>query len=96
MGQPLALLENQGSGGHWLIVDPGVPAPGMVVRVELPDLTVLERSATVGGGWLSSEDPRLHFGLGPNDRIDLVEVTYPDGTTVRFEDVDADQVLSLG
>ena len=40
-------------------------------------------------------DRGLHFGLGPSDRVDLVQVRWPDGTTDEWKDVTADQVLRV-
>src|SRR5262249_17991983 len=45
-----------------------------------------------GQGYLSSHDPRAHFGLGPAARVDAVEVRWPDGTREAFEGRPADQV----
>ena len=50
------------------------------MTVELPDGTVLRRELVVGGSYLSSEDPRAHFGLGGAERRS-VTVEWPDGTT---------------
>jgi len=35
--------------------------------------------ATTAGSYLSSSDPRLHFGLGDNQRVERVEVRWPSG-----------------
>lgn len=93
IGQSLLLLQNRGSQGHWLMIDAGGPVPGMSVRLEFADGLVVQRVAIAGGSWLSSEDPRLHFGLGSHEKIQLVIVTWPDGQIQRFENVEADQIF---
>ena len=95
IGQPVALLQNRSAEGHWLMLDFGVPSPGIRARVEFEDGTEINRIVTTGGSWLSSEDPRLHFGLGSHDRVALLEVARTDGTTVRLENVKADQVVQI-
>ena len=35
-------------------------------------------------GYLSASDGRAHFGLGPADRYDGIEVRWPDGSRERF------------
>ena len=40
-------------------------------------------------------DPRLHFGLGPEDRVKLLEVRWPDGRLQHVENVRADQLLTV-
>lgn len=95
IGQPVALLQNRSAEGHWLMLDFGVPSPGIRARVEFEDGTEINRLVTTGGSWLSSEDPRLHFGLGSHDRVALLEVTRTDGTTLRLENVKADQVVQI-
>ena len=32
-----------------------------------------------GGGYLSQSDLRIHFGLGPADKVDLLEIRWPTG-----------------
>ena len=34
--------------------------------------------------YLSSNDPRVHFGLGKADRVDSIQVKWPDGTAETF------------
>jgi hypothetical protein len=38
---------------------------------------------------------RQHFGLGAAGTADAIEVTWPDGTTSRREQVKADQVIDI-
>jgi hypothetical protein len=46
-------------------------------------------------GYLSQNDPRLHFGLGAAERVDLIEVIWPSGRTQVLEDVAARQLISI-
>ncbi len=83
------LLRNVAPGrGHWLMVravGPGSKrdAYGAEVTVEAGGK---RRVAWVNPGqsYLSSNDPRAHFGLGPASSYDSVRVLWPDGTTERF------------
>jgi hypothetical protein len=44
-----------------------------------------------GGSFQSASDPRLHFGLGPCDKIDLIEVSWPSGQLDRHHNLAADR-----
>ena len=48
-----------------------------------------------GSSYLSAGDRRLHFGLEGHERIDLLEVQWPDGTIEGFRDLPADQNLLI-
>lgn len=93
IGGELTLLRNSGAGGTWLEVATTAPSPGMVVTVELDDGTIVRREALVGSSYLSSEDPRVHIGLGGADRAARLTVTWPGGDSMTFDDVAADQLL---
>lgn len=95
IGEPMVLLQNRGTTGHWLTVDAGSVEPGMRVRAELDDGSVLERRALTGSSWLSSEDPRIHLGLGSATSIRRLVVTRLDGSVEVFDDVAVDQVVHL-
>jgi hypothetical protein len=48
-----------------------------------------------GGSYLSQNDLRLHFGLGPAAKIDSVEVRWPTGRTESFKDMAADKIYAI-
>ena len=96
IGGRLQLLENDGAEGHWLEVALPRFAPGTRVTVGLPDGRRLTREARVGSSYLSSEDPRLHFGLGDASHVREVVVRYPGGRVEKLRDVRADRVLRVG
>jgi hypothetical protein len=48
-----------------------------------------------GSSYQSSNDPRLHFGLGSIDRIDKIQVRWPDGTQENFPGVGVNRLLTL-
>lgn len=53
-------------------------AVGAVVRLVRGSQT-LTRQVHAAGGYLSQSSLRLHFGLGPDPRIDRIEVHWPSG-----------------
>lgn len=85
--------------GHWLrlrVVDPRLNrvAIGAQVTVRLPDRSLV-RPINRGFGYLSSGDPWAHFGLGKAERIDRIEVRWPDGRTESFPGGPADRALEI-
>jgi hypothetical protein len=50
---------------------------------------------TTGASYLSSNDKRVHFGIGSNRTIKLLELTWPSGKIQKLENVDADRILSV-
>jgi ASPIC and UnbV/FG-GAP-like repeat len=93
VGGPLVLLENTATAGTWLEVELGAFAPGAEVTVVLPDGRRLRRQAQAGGSYLSSEDPRLHFGLGGARSVREVVVRWPGGEETRVADVEANRLV---
>ncbi len=93
IGGPLILLENTTSRGNWLAVQLPDFLPGTRVTAELLDGRQLVRDARAGGSYLSSEEPRLLFGLGDEARVRSLVIRYPDGTQSRIDDVAANQLV---
>ncbi len=60
-------------------------APGAVVTVVLPDGRKLVREVQAGSSYLSSEDPRVHFGLGDATRVRKLDGPLPDGRVSAAE-----------
>jgi len=96
---PPTLLRNDSRGGAWLTVicepRPGDPTPvGASVTVSAGGRTQ-RRDLAAGDSYLSSHDPRLHFGLGAIEKVDRIEIRWPDGTRSVRSDVPARQFLTI-
>lgn len=48
-----------------------------------------------GSSYLSSEDPRAHFGLGAATRVKLLTVRYPTGKIARLRNVRANRIVTI-
>jgi len=95
IGGRLILLENTAPVGHWLEVGLTKLLPGAEVEVRVGS-HVQSRWIQAGSSYLSSEDPRAHFGLGAATKVDDVEVFAPDGQLLaRRTNVRADRILAL-
>ncbi len=46
-------------------------------------------------GFQSSMDYKMHFGLGANNKIDKVEVTFPNGSHLALNDIEINKVHNL-
>jgi hypothetical protein len=99
--QQAVILRNRGgNGNHWLLVNTiGRPSnrDGIGARVHLVSESGMEQYAIVStaGSYLSSSDKRLHFGLGPDKSVKLLEISWPSGTVQRLEAVSADRILTV-
>jgi ASPIC and UnbV/FG-GAP-like repeat len=93
IGGKLELLRPTGVVGHWLAVRLGSFSPGAVVTAILPDGRRLVREVQAGSSYLSSQDPRVHFGLGAATSVSQLVVRYPGGHTATRNDVRADRVV---
>jgi hypothetical protein len=97
---PARLFRNRAPGrGHWLRVrtfDPALhrDALGSEVRVRAGGRT---RVAWMhpAESYLCSSEPRAHFGLGAADRIESIDVLWPDGTRETFPGGQADRCREL-
>jgi Na+-translocating ferredoxin:NAD+ oxidoreductase RnfD subunit len=98
IGGAVQLLRNDGGSeaGHWLQVSLRRLVPGTVVTAVLADGRRLVQVSRAGSSYLSTEDPRLHFGLGAETRVDELVVRTPDGRVTRLRDVAADRIVGVG
>ncbi len=88
------------AGRHWLMVRAELPecggrlALGATVTVTVGRATLL-RLVQPGTSYLSSSDPRVHFGLGSAERFERVEVRWPDGTSETFVGGAVDRIVTV-
>jgi hypothetical protein len=96
---PPALLHNESPVGSWLIVvcedeKGGITPIGTEVRIKAGGRTQW-RDIAAGDAYMSTHDPRPHFGLGDATVVDEVEVKWPDGTKTVRKNVPARQRLRV-
>ena len=95
IGGRLVLLRNDAPKRHWLEVRLGTFAPGAVVTATLADGRKLVREVQAGSSYLSSEDPRVHFGLGTVKRVQELRVRFPDGREVVRTNLAVDRIVDV-
>jgi hypothetical protein len=48
-----------------------------------------------GGSYLSTSDPRPHFGLGQATRVDDIEIHWPSGKVEHFSVPAVDKIVTM-
>jgi enediyne biosynthesis protein E4 len=96
LGAPAELWENTTSTpGHWIIlklIGARSNRDAIGARITIGHQT---RTVSSAAGYVSSSDPRAHFGLGDTTTIDRIEIAWPSGTKQVLEKVAADRVLTV-
>jgi hypothetical protein len=98
-GAPLLLHNQEKSPHRWLrvrLVGVRSNRDGIGARVRVTaDGKTLVRDQQLCGGYISSHDPRLHFGLGTAPRIEKITVRWPSGRLDTIRDVPLDREIEL-
>lgn len=98
LGQRAVLLKNQGvRAGNWISLRPkgkksNTFGLGATVRVQTSEGLQVREINNVAS-YLSSNDVRLHVGLGSARTIQQIEILWPSGARQVLTDVPANQVL---
>lgn len=97
--EPTILRNDSPPKGHWLQVQlKGVKTNrdgvGAHVKVTAGDLTLVDEVHS-GRGYQSHYGTRLYFGLGSRTKIDRIEVRWIGGGVDVFENLKADQLVTL-
>jgi hypothetical protein len=98
-GSPQILRNELAAAGNWLVVrlkgqGKNRGAIGAIVTAKTGTL-VQRRLVQSGSSYISQEDKRLHFGLGKAGQVDTLEVTWPDGTATKTDNVKANQIIEI-
>lgn len=98
--RPRILINNALVKNHWIVFDLRGHASnrnGIGARIQV--VTASGRSiynhATTSVGFMSSSDRRVHFGLGPESKIEHVEIRWPSGIVQRIDHPAIDQILKV-
>ena len=96
---PSLFINETHSSNHWVLfrligAKSNRSAIGARVSVQTSNMTQLDE-VRGGGGYNSSNDLRLHFGLGKESRISKVEISWPSGAKQEFQNVPADEIYEI-
>ena len=99
-GYPALLRNVSPDKNHWvefkLVGGPKSPRDAVGATVYLTANKVRQRDDVISGGsYASTNDPRMHFGLGDDTAIDSVEVYWPSGAKERFAVSQIDHIVTL-
>ena len=69
---------------------------GIGARVKLTSGEVIQTAQQKSAsGYLSQNDPRMHFGLGKNPLVEKIEIKWPSGKIQVLENVKINQILEV-
>ena len=94
LGEGPQFFSNRGGKSHWLTITlrgKRSNRDGYGARVQVNGQV---RFATASGSYLSSNDKRLHFGLGSADSCD-VDIRWSSGIHQKLRGIKADQFMTI-
>ncbi|MGD0756392.1 MAG: CRTAC1 family protein [Bacteroidales bacterium] len=93
------LRNNKGNQNNWItlnLVGTTSNRDGIGARVKVTSgnkvQTAQKKSTT---GYLSQNDPRMHFGLAKNEIVDRIEIKWPSGKLQVLENIKVNQILTV-
>ena len=99
-GPPVLLRNVNPDRHHWvelkLIGGPNGPRDAVGATVYLMAGGLRQRGDVLSGGsYLSSNDMRVHFGLGDADMVNAVEIHWPNGTVEKLHLPTVDRIFTI-
>jgi enediyne biosynthesis protein E4 len=99
-GHPVLLRNVNADQNHWielkLVGGPKSPRDAVGATVYLSANGMKQRGDVISGGsYLSSNDLRPHFGLGPATKIDDIEIHWPDGKVEHVTAPGIDRIVTI-
>ena len=99
-GPPVLLRNVYPDHHHWveirLIGGPKSPRDAVGATVYLTAHGIRQRGDVLSGGsYLSSNDMRVHFGLGDIDKVDQLEIRWPSGSVEKLSLPSTDRIYTV-
>lgn len=99
-GESVRLIRNdQATGNHWLHLRLKGPPENVFA---LDALVTVKAAGLVQKQWvsptrsyLSQVEPILYFGLGKAEKVDSIEILWPNGQSQKIESTEVDQTLTI-
>ena len=97
---PVLLRNVSNDHHHWvelqLIGGPKSPRDSVGAAVYLVANGMRQRGDVLSGGsYMSSSDPRVHFGLGDATKVDSVEIHWPSGSVEKIRLPSVDRIFTI-
>lgn len=97
-GEPPTIYRNRSASGNVCAIQlggkPGEQPLGSTVEVITSEGQFVRYHNPISG-FLSSNDSRLHVGIGDAKQIEQITVRWPSGKTQRLEDLPANHLISV-
>jgi hypothetical protein len=91
------LRNNRGNENNWLaikLIGTSSNRDGIGSRVKITSGGKVQTAQKISTtGYVSQNDPRLHFGLGKNEMVEKIEIIWPSGKEQVLENTKANQIL---
>ncbi|KPK87326.1 MAG: hypothetical protein AMS27_02710 [Bacteroides sp. SM23_62_1] len=93
------LRNNKGNQNNWLIlrlIGTSSNRDGIGARIKISAggrEQIAQKKTTTG--YLSCNDPRIHFGLAGSEMIEKIEIKWPSGKVQVLENIPANQILDV-
>jgi len=98
-GSPMILRNHGVPGQHWVSFElAGTKSNRVALNARIKIVAggiVQTQEIHSGGSYLSQNDLRVHFGLGPAEKITSVEIHWPSGKVENLGDLAADHYYSV-
>jgi len=98
-GPPMVLRNKGLPGRHWVSFElAGTKTNRLAInaRIKITAGGMTQTSQVLSGAsYLSQNDLRQHFGLGPATKIDSVEIDWPSGTVDKMTNLESDKFYSV-
>jgi len=99
LGEPAILYRNESTAGHRVLVRlKGVVSNrfgiGSTVRLHSASGPQV-RQLTLARGYMSSNEPLVHFGMGDDQIIENLSVEWPSGHTQTFKNLRSDRFYTI-
>jgi hypothetical protein len=96
---PELLRNDGGNGNHWVEVlligtKSNRDGIGSVLKLTAGRFVHVDQ-AKGGTSYMSASDPRIHFGLGKNAKIESLVITWPSGQVDKLTSVPADSIIAV-
>ena len=99
-GTPTLLRNVIENGNHWvelkLVGGKKIPTDAVGATVYLTHNGIRQRGDVLSGGsFISSNDQRIHFGLGEDIKIDQVQIRWPGGAMETVKPPGVDRIFTI-